>query len=116
MKRLLDVGVLVEEPTCAAQLARFFPLASRVRIAARVTTARSGSARLREAVLVEFCGREHAIFVSSLPLEFDDRVALERDGRGDAQEASVVAVQYDEGRKAVAVRFSQGVCDWVTQP
>jgi len=116
VKRSLDVGVLVEEPTCAAQLARFFLLASRVRIAVRVTTARSGSARLREAVLIEFCGREHAIFVSSLPLEFDDRVALERDGRGDAQEASVVAVQYHEGRKAVAVRFSQGVCDWLTQP
>src|SRR5206468_12952200 len=31
VKRSLDVGVLVEEPTCAAQLARFFPLASRVR-------------------------------------------------------------------------------------
>jgi len=116
VKRSLDDGVLVEEPTCAAQLARFFPLASPVRIAARVTAARSGAARLREAVVVEFCGREHAIFVSSLPLEFDDRVSLERDGRGGAKEASVVAVQYHEGRKAVAVRFSQGASDWVTQP
>jgi hypothetical protein len=24
-------------------------------------------------------------------------------------------VQYHEGRKAVAVRFSHGPCDWVTQ-
>jgi hypothetical protein len=116
VKRSLDVGVLVEEPTCAAQLARFFPLAQRVRLAARITVARNSSARLQEAVLVEFCGREHAIFVSSLPLEFDDRVALQREGRDGTKEASVVAVQYHEGRKAVAVRFSQGACDWVTQP
>jgi hypothetical protein len=25
-------------------------------------------------------------------------------------------VQYHEGRKAVAVKFAQGPCDWVTQP
>jgi hypothetical protein len=28
----------------------------------------------------------------------------------------VVAVQYHEGRKAVAVRFLQGHCDWVMEP
>ena len=115
MKRSTEAGVLVEELTCAKQLARFFPLASSVRIPVQVTALRSGTARLREAAIVEFCGSEHAIFVSSLPLEFDDRVKLERDRRG-AQEASVVAVQYHEGRKAVAVRFLQGACDWVTQP
>lgn len=116
MKRSTEAGVLDEELTCAKQLARFFPLASSVRIPVQVTTLRSGTARLREAAIVEFCGREHAIFVSSLPLEFDDRVRLERDRRDGAQEASVVAVQYHEGRKAVAVRFLQGACDWVTQP
>jgi hypothetical protein len=25
-------------------------------------------------------------------------------------------VQYHDGRKAVAVKFTQGPCDWVTQP
>jgi len=51
-----------------------------------------------------------------LPLEFDDRVRLERDQKGRAAEANVIAVQYHEGRKAVAVKFTQGPCDWVTQP
>ena len=106
---------LLEELTCAKQLARFFPLASSVRIPVQVTVVRNGALRLREAAIVEFCGPEHAIFVSSLPLEFDDRVRLERDRRGGS-EASVVAVQYHEGRKAVAVRFLEGACDWVTQP
>lgn len=116
MKRSSEAGVLVEELTCAKQLARFFPLASSVRIPVQVTAIRSGAARLREAAIVEFCGPEHAIFVSSLPLEFDDRVRLQRDPSDGAQEASVVAVQYHEGRKAVAVRFLHGACDWVTQP
>jgi hypothetical protein len=31
-------------------------------------------------------------------------------------DATVVAVQYHEGRKAVAVKFTQGLCDWVMQP
>jgi hypothetical protein len=116
VKRFWDDGLVVEELTCAGQLARFFPLASPVRISVHVTVVRKGAARLREAAVVEFCGREHAIFLSSLPLEFDDRVSLERDRHDGAEEASVVAVQYHEGRKAVAVRFLQGACDWVTQP
>ena len=59
---------------------------------------------------------EHAIFLSTLPLEFDDHVRLEAGQEGRPAEATVVAVQYHEGRKAVAVRFLQGHCDWVTQP
>ena len=66
--------------------------------------------------MVEYGGMEHAIFLSSLPLEFDDRVRIERDRKGCIAYATVIAVQYHEGRKAVAVRFLQGPCAWVTQP
>ena len=65
---------------------------------------------------MEFGGPLYAIFLSTLPLEFDDRVKLQRDSQGRTAEATVIAVQYHEGRKAVAVRFSTGPCDWVTQP
>jgi hypothetical protein len=71
---------------------------------------------LREATVLEFGGPEHAIFLSTLPLEFDDRVRLEAVEQGRPAEATVVAVQYHEGRKAVAVRFLQGHRNWVTQP
>ena len=80
-----------------------------------VTALRNGSGRLREATVVEFGGAEHAIFRSTLPLEFDDRVRIEREGKGCTAEAAVVAVQYHEGCKAVAVRFLDGPCVWVTQ-
>jgi hypothetical protein len=82
----------------------------------QITALRAGSTRLREATVVEFGGPEHAIFLSSLPLEFDDRVRIERDRNGGTADAKVIAVQYHEGRKAVAVRFLQGPCAWVTQP
>jgi hypothetical protein len=82
----------------------------------QITALRAGTARLREATVVEFGGSEHAIFLSSLPLEFDDWVRIERDRNGGAADAKVIAVQYHEGRKAVAVRFVEGPCAWVTQP
>ena len=45
-----------------------------------------------------------------------DRVRLERSPKLRSADATVIAVQYHEGRKAVAVRFTQGPCEWVTQP
>lgn len=104
------------EPGCAEQLARFFPGATRVRVPVQVTALRGGSTRLREATVVEFGGSEHAIFLSTLPLEFHDHVRIERGSHGGTADAAVVAVRYHEGCKAVAVRFLQGPCAWVTQP
>jgi hypothetical protein len=46
-------------------------------------------------------------------MEFDERVRVIRDGNGRGAEAAVIALQYHEGRKAVAVRFLQGPCDWM---
>ena len=65
--------------------------------------------------MVEFSGAELAIFLSKLPLEFGDHVRLEATREGRPTEATVVAVQYHEERKAVAVRFLQGPCDWVVR-
>ena len=82
----------------------------------QVISARGGKTQLREATVVEFGCAEHAIFLSTLPLEFNDRVRLEATRKERPAEATVVAVQYHEGRKAVAVRFIQGPCNWVAQP
>ncbi|HLZ49503.1 MAG TPA: hypothetical protein VKP61_02015 [Candidatus Acidoferrum sp.] len=116
MRQTSEVTLTANEQGCAERLARFFPNVSPVRVAVQVTALRAGSARLREATVVEYGGAEHAIFLSSLPLEFDDRVRMERDKKGCTAEATVIAVQYHEGRKAVAIRFLQGPCAWVTQP
>jgi len=75
------LAITANEQDCAEQLARFFPQARPVRIPVQVTAARGGSTRLRESAVVEFGGPEHAIFLSTLPLEFDDRVRIEVSGK-----------------------------------
>jgi hypothetical protein len=104
-----------DERECTEQLARFFPKLPAVRIPVRVKPRRPGQPRLEEATVVEYGTREYAIFLSKLALEFDDRVRLVRDG-GRAAEAAVIALQYHEGRKAVAVRFLEGPCEWMMHP
>jgi hypothetical protein len=112
--------LLAEERGCAEQLARFFPGLAALRISVQVLPHRTAHSKLRESTVVEFGAKEFAIFLSALPLEFDDRVRLVREGEGKANarpaEAIVVALQYHEGQKAVAVRFVEGSCEWMMQP
>jgi len=106
----------VEERECTGQLARFFPSLPAVRIPVRVMPRRPGQVRAQEETLVEYGTGEFAIFLSKLALEFDDRVRLVREVGGRPAEAAVIALQYHEGRKAVAVRFLNGPCDWIMHP
>ena len=109
-------AVIDQEIGCAEQLARFFPQTAAVRLPVQVTVLRGAAPKLRESTVLEFGSEEHAIFVSALPLEFDDHVRLQRDANHEAADATVVAVQYHEGRKALAVRFRERPCDWMMQP
>ena len=120
-----DPGIVstLEAETCAEKLAHFFPQAARVRLAAQVTVLRPGAGGLKENTVVEFAATDHAIFACSLPLEFDDRVQLtllkqgERQARrGKTAEGTVIAVQYHEGRKAVAVRLLGPNARWMQEP
>ena len=111
------MALITEELGCTEQLARFFPKLPAVRISARIAPLRAASpARLHESVVVDYGSEEYAIFLSTLPLEFADRVRVSRDGGGRSAEASVIALQYHDGRKAVAVRFLDGPCEWMRQP
>jgi len=111
-----DGNVITEGPvSCTEQLARFFPQVTELRVPVQVAALRAGSTALRETTVLEFAGAEHGIFLSALPLEFADRVKIENGERTRVAEATVVAVQYHEGRKAVAVRFSRAQNHWVNQ-
>lgn len=116
MRRSSGSTLIEREQDCAEQLSRFFPQSRPLHVPVHVTSLRGGASQLRETTVIEFGGTEHAIFLSALPLEFDDRVRLEAVQEGRTTEATVVAVQYHDGRKAVAVRFFRGRCDWVAQP
>lgn len=98
------------------KLAQIFPNASAVRIPVRVMATIAGHRRLQEQTVIEFGTAQEVIFASSLPLEFEDRVRVSNsDGSFDAH-ATVVAVRYHEGRKAVAARFLGEVGNWIIKP
>jgi hypothetical protein len=85
-----------------------------VRIPVRLTCAGSRGA-LSEDIVIEFGTPREALFASTLPLEFADKLRLENaDGSLEA-DASVVAVQYHKGRTAVAARFTREVRNWIVK-
>jgi len=66
--------------------------------------------------VIEFGTPNEVLFASTLPLEFEDRIRLlNSDGSLDAR-ATVVAVRYHGGRKAVAARFVGQVENWIIKP
>jgi hypothetical protein len=106
--------------TSVEKLAQFFPDAIAVRIPVRVTALGAhGSAAagkpLEESTVIEFGTAREVLFASQLPLEFDERVHLENSDGSLQIAASVVAVQYHNGRTAVAARFTDHVRNWIIQ-
>jgi len=102
--------------TCVEKLAHLFPSVSPVRLPVRVIALGGGRRRLEEHTVIEFGTAREVLFTSTLPLEFEDRVrVLNSDGSLDA-EATVVAVRYHDGRKAVAARFVGEVGNWIIKP
>ena len=99
--------------TGVEKLAQLFPSASAVRIPVRVMTLSTSRRPLQEQTVIEFGTEQEVLFSSTLPLEFEDGVrVLNSDGSLDAR-ATVVAVRYHQGRKAVAARFIGEVGNWI---
>lgn len=111
-----EIATVVADQTCVEKLAQLFPSVSPVRIPVSVTTVVTGRRRLQEQTVIEFGTAHEVLFASTLPLEFEDQVRLvNSDGSLDAR-ATVVAVRYHGGGKAVAVRFVGEVGNWIIKP
>lgn len=94
-----------------AKLAEFFPAATAIRVPVQVSRA-DGQPGEEETVL-EFGTPREVLFAARLPLEFGDRIRLlNAEGLLEA-EAEIVAVQYHQGKTAVAARFTGPVANWV---
>ena len=101
-----------ESPT--TKLAKFFSEASPVRIPVQLT--RVGTEQASENTVIEYGTPREILFASKLPLQFADLVRVQNsDGSLDV-EASVVALQYNSGRTAVAARFTRDVPNWILKP
>ena len=116
MSREAVVTPVPASQTCVEKLAQLFPNASPVRIPVRIMTISAGRRRLQEQTVIEFGTAHEVLFASTLPLEFEDHVRLvNSDGSLDAR-ATVVAVRYHGGGKAVAARFVGEVGNWIIKP
>ncbi|MGH9683340.1 MAG: hypothetical protein ACRD4S_07000 [Candidatus Acidiferrales bacterium] len=115
MTRELETAAISSGQSCVEKLARLFSNVSAIHIPVRVVTLGS-SRRLQEQTVIEFGTAREVLFASALPLEFEDRLRLvNSDGSLDAN-ATVVAVRYHDGRKAVAARFVSEVGNWIIKP
>ncbi len=105
-----------------ADLARFFPDATPVRIPIQFSRTSNSDAGqpaahgVPESTVIEFGTPREVLFACTTPLEFADVLRVRNsDGSLDA-EASVVAVQYHPGCTAVAARFTNSVPNWIIKP
>jgi hypothetical protein len=114
--READIAAHVENEGCVNKLAQFFPRAYPVHIQVKVLASRLGARRFVETAVVEFATSTEALFASTLPVEFNDHVRIEESDGSLIAEASVVAVQYHQNRKAVAVRFLTAPRHWILKP
>jgi hypothetical protein len=116
VQRQAEIASAPAGETCVETLAHLFPTASPVRLPVRVVKTGNGRKRLEERTIIEFGTAREVLFASSLPLEFEDQIRMvNSDGSFDAR-ATVVAVRYHEGRKAIAARFLRTVENWIIKP
>ncbi|MGB0010745.1 MAG: hypothetical protein WBQ03_04010 [Candidatus Sulfotelmatobacter sp.] len=114
-----------------ADLARFFPEATPVRIPVQLTRSHSAadlkqtSAEAQqgmvaengalESTVIEFGTPREVLFACTMPLEFADVLRLRNSDGSLDTEASVVAVQYHPGLTIVAARFRNEVPNWIVK-
>jgi len=111
-----------------ADLARFFPEATPVRIPVQFTR-RSGTSHssppsgagaqestVVESTVIEFGTSREVLFACATPLEFADVLRLRNSDGSFDTDAAVVAVQYHPGKTIVAARFVASVPNWIVKP
>ncbi len=105
-----------------AELARFFPEATPVRIPVQFTRSNGssgdnpGGAMVQESTVIEFGTPREVLFACATPLEFADILRLRNSDGSLDTDASVVAVQYHPGKTIVAARFVNSVPNWIVKP
>jgi hypothetical protein len=104
-----------------ADLARFFPEATPVRIPVQLIR-KSGTNEGQpvalgpaENTVIEFGTPREVLFACATPLEFADVLRLRNSDGSLDTEASVVALQYRLGTTIVAARFLSSVPNWIVK-
>lgn len=97
------------------KLAKFFRDATPVKIPVRLTRV-IDEGHATENTVIEYGTPREVLFTSNLPLQFADRLRVQNSDGSLNVEASVVALQHNGGRTAVAARFTHEVGNWIVKP
>jgi len=109
-------AVGVEARSSVGHLARFFPTAISTRIPVSLKTLSCHDSAAGQEAVIEYGTATEVLFASSLRLEVGDEIEMQNaDGSFDAR-ATIVAVQIERGRRAVAARFNQQIANWIIKP
>jgi len=112
-KAVLESQEPIEPAECVEELARFFPGVMQVRIPVRVCKGRSCKATSSEETMIEFGTVDEVLFVSSLPLDFEDIVRIRNaDGSLDIV-AKIIAMHLYHDKMAIAAKFLEDVPNWI---
>jgi hypothetical protein len=110
-----------KQDSIVADLARFFPDATPVRIPVQLTRKSSTNENqpanlgLPETTVIEFGTPREVLFACTTPLEFADVLRLRNSDGSLDTEASVVALQYRPDATIVAARFLSSVPNWIVK-
>jgi hypothetical protein len=112
-KAVLEDHEPIKPAECVQELAKFFPGVMQVSIPVRVCKGRSGKATSSEQTMIEFGTAEEVLFVSGLPLDFEDIVRVRNaDGSLDIT-AKIVAMHLYQDKMAIAAKFLENVPNWI---
>src|SRR4051794_17624858 len=108
-KAVLEGQEPIEPAECVEELARFFPGVIQVRIPVRVCQGRSGKATSSEETMIEFGTVDEVLFVSSLPLDFEDIVRVRNADNSLDFVAKIIAMHLYHDKMAIAAKFLEDV-------
>jgi hypothetical protein len=112
-KAVLEGQEPIEPAECVEELARFFPGVIQVRIPVRVCQGRSGKATSSEETMIEFGTVDEVLFVSSLPLDFEDIVRVRNADNSLDFVAKIIAMHLYHDKMAIAAKFLEDVPNWI---
>jgi hypothetical protein len=112
-KVVLEHQEPIEPAECVEELARFFPGIMQVRIPVKICKGHSVKAASAEQTMIEFGTADEVLFVSGLPLDFEDIVRVTNaDGSLDIT-AKIVAMHLYHDKMAIAAKFLEDVPNWI---
>lgn len=113
MRRGKGVVETTQKNSAVERLVAIFPDASPVRVPVLVVASRKEGRDLKENTTIEFGTSRVVLFFSKLPLELEEKIFLRNSDGSLGIEAIIIALQYEDGHRAIAAKFLAEDRNWI---